>query len=105
VLGERDSATQRALCAATAMDKVTVNRASKTLFDRDLIARLPNPTDGRSHHLTLTQIGRELYEAIVPLALSVEDEIEKILGRNEAATLADLLKKLRERVEEISGVA
>jgi DNA-binding MarR family transcriptional regulator len=102
VLGERDSGTQRILCAATAMDKVTVNRASKTLFDRGLVARLTNETDGRSHHLTLTDIGRELYEQIVPMALSVEAEIENILGEGDAVILAEILSRLRNRVEEIT---
>jgi DNA-binding MarR family transcriptional regulator len=101
VLGERGSATQRALVAATAMDKVTVNRASKALVDRGLIGRAPNETDGRSHHLVLTTVGQELYEQIAPLALSVEAEIEGILGREEARQLTDILAKLRSRVSEI----
>jgi DNA-binding MarR family transcriptional regulator len=58
VLGERASATQRELVAATQMDKVTVNRASKALVERGLIGRAPNETDGRSHHLALTPVGR-----------------------------------------------
>ena len=68
VLGERASVTQRDLVLATAMDKVTVNRASKALVERGLLGRAPNETDGRSHHLALTQLGRELYDQIVPLA-------------------------------------
>ena len=103
VLGERGSVTQRELVAATAMDKVTVNRASKTLVDRGLIGRAPNETDGRSHHLVLTTLGQELYEQIAPLALSVEAEIEGILGREEARQLTDILAKLRTRVSEIES--
>lgn len=101
VLGERASATQRALCEATAMDKVTVNRASKALEDRGLIGRAPNAADGRSHHLALTDTGRELYEQIVPLALSVEAELEKILGIGEAKALEAMLAQLRARVSEL----
>src|SRR3982751_5447799 len=52
VLGEAPSATQRELVESTAMDKVTVNRATKALVDRGLIGRAPNIADGRSHHLT-----------------------------------------------------
>lgn len=103
VLGERGSATQRALVAATAMDKVTVNRASKALVDRGVIGRAPNETDGRSHHLVLTAVGQELYEQIAPLALSVEADIEGILGREEARQLTDILAKLRTRVSEIES--
>lgn len=101
VLGERESATQRQLCEATAMDKVTVNRASKALEDRGLIGRAPNAADGRSHHLALTDTGRELYDQIVPLALSVEAELEKILGSGEAEALENMLAQLRARVAEL----
>lgn len=101
VLGERASATQRQLCEATAMDKVTVNRASKALEDRGLIGRAPNAADGRSHHLALTETGRELYDQIVPLALSVEAELEKILGSGEAKALENMLAQLRARVAEL----
>ena len=83
------------------MDKVTVNRASKELVDRGLIARAPNESDGRSHHLALTDVGRELYHQIVPLALSVEAEIEEILGGEQTRVLEDMLAKLRERVAEM----
>ena len=98
VLGEVASATQRELVAATAMDKVTVNRASKALEDRGLIGRAPNVADGRSHHLALTGTGRELYEQIVPMALSVEAQL---LASEEAQALEAMLTKLRSRVAEL----
>jgi DNA-binding MarR family transcriptional regulator len=98
VLGEVSSATQRELVAATAMDKVTVNRASKALEDRALIARAPNAADGRSHHLALTETGRELYERIVPLALSVEADL---LDSIDVKALEAVLTQLRARVAEL----
>ena len=101
VLGERASATQRELVAATAMDKVTVNRASTALVDRGLLGRAPNETDGRSHHLALTAVGRELYDQIVPLALSVEGELETVLSADEARVLADILERLRAKAASI----
>jgi hypothetical protein len=58
------------------------------VVERGLIGRAPNETDGRSHHLALTAVGKELYDQIVPLALSVETEIEGILGNEEATQLA-----------------
>jgi DNA-binding MarR family transcriptional regulator len=101
VLGERKSTTQRDLVSATAMDKVSVNRASKAMVDRGLIARAPNTADGRSHHLMLTDMGRELYDQIVPLALSIEAELEQALGKEDAKLLADILLKLREQVSRM----
>jgi DNA-binding MarR family transcriptional regulator len=101
VLGERASVTQRDLVAATAMDKVTVNRASKALVERGLLGRAPNETDGRSHHLALTAIGRELYDQIVPLAVSVEAELETVLTGDEAKVLAGMLERLRTKAGDI----
>ena len=103
VLGERASVTQRELVAATAMDKVTVNRASKALVDRGLLGRAPNETDGRSHHLALTAVGRELYDQIVPLALSVEAELEKALDVEEVAVLARIMGRLRAQAATLEG--
>lgn len=103
LLGERESATQRELVAATAMDKVTVNRASKALEERGLIGRAPNAADGRSHHLALTPTGRELYDQIVPLALAMEAELETVLGSDEAQALQNMLAQLRARVAELES--
>ena len=102
VLGEMDSATQRELVAATAMDKVMVNRASKALVDRGLIGRATNEADGRSHHLMLTQTGRALYNQIVPQALHIEAELERALGPQDAAKLSALLERLRHKISDIN---
>lgn len=101
LLGEAEVATQRELVAATAMDKVTVNRACKTLEERALVSRVPNTSDGRSHHLALTDAGRSLYKQIVPEALQLEAELEKILGSGEAKKLEAMLAQLRARVIEL----
>ncbi len=101
VLGETTSATQRQMVAATHMDKVTVNRATKALEDRGLIGRAPNAADGRSHHLALSATGRELYEQIAPIALAMEAELETILGDEQARTLAKMLGQLRDKVGEL----
>ncbi len=101
LLGEAEVATQRQLVAATAMDKVTVNRACKALEERALVSRVPNTQDGRSHHLALTVAGRDLYEQIVPEAIQLEAELEKVLGSGEAKMLEQMLAQLRARVAEL----
>lgn len=100
VLGEGVPRTQRELVAITRMDKVTVNRAAKALADRQLIARQAHEVDGRSHHLELTETGRSLYDAIVPAALSTEEELESRLTANERATLMTILAKLIATAED-----
>lgn len=101
ILGEHSSLTQREMVAATAMDKVTVNRASAALTQRGLIERAPNEADGRSHHLALTVTGRELYEQIVPEALAIRDELISVLEQGELVQLERILGKLRDRAMEV----
>jgi DNA-binding MarR family transcriptional regulator len=104
LLGELATATQRALVDTTAMDKVTVNRATKALEERGLIVRAPNDADGRSHHLSLTATGRELYAQIVPLALQMEQQLEQVLDADDVAKLEAIFARLRQRVEELTPV-
>ena len=101
LLGERASATQRELVSATAMDKVTVSRATKALEDRALVRRAPNAADGRSHHLALSDTGRELYDQIVPLAQAMEKRLENVLDPGDAQRLEEILRRLRLRAEEL----
>jgi DNA-binding MarR family transcriptional regulator len=105
VLGERRESTQSMLVSLTAMDKVTVNRATRALEDRGLIERAPNHFDGRSHHLALTITGQELYGQIVPLAQHMEQELELALDPGDAQKLQDILGRLRLRVLEIATTA
>ena len=94
VLGDHGALTQRQLSQQTLMDKVPVNRACKRLEDRGLVQRSPNASDGRSHHLELTDTGRSLYDAIVPAALASEARLEANLSAAERAAVMALLAKL-----------
>jgi DNA-binding MarR family transcriptional regulator len=95
--------TQRALTAATVMDKVAVNRAVKVLEDRGLIARVPNPDDGRSHLLALTGEGRAIHAAVMPLARATEADLLGGFAPGEEAVLRALLGRLRARAMELAG--
>lgn len=97
VLGDSGSLTQRALTAATVMDKVAVNRAVKVLEDRGLVLRVPNPDDGRSHLLALTGEGRGIHGEVMPLARATEADLLADLARDEEAMLRQLLARLRAR--------
>ncbi|MEZ5708245.1 MAG: MarR family winged helix-turn-helix transcriptional regulator [Blastomonas sp.] len=102
VLGDVGEMTQRELVAATRMDKVAVNRATKTLEERALIVRNPNARDGRSHHLTLTGAGKALHAEIMPLAMDMESRIIGALSEAEQATLAEMLERLLRRADSIA---
>ncbi len=103
VLGDSGRLTQRALTAATVMDKVAVNRAVKVLEERGLIARVPNPGDGRSHLLALTGEGEAIHAEVMPLARATEAELLADLAPEEEAVLRRLLAGLRGRALRLAG--
>ncbi len=103
VLGTRGALTQRHLVEATLMDKVTVNRAVKTLVDRALLERSPNSADGRSHHLLLSSTGSDLYSQILPAAQAMDKKIMAVLSEEEKAELSAMLAKIKESADTIAG--
>jgi DNA-binding MarR family transcriptional regulator len=95
--------TQQQIGVKTRMDKVTVSRAAVSLVERGLLARQRNDADGRSHHLVLTQAGRELYNAVVPKALELERCIFDQFSAQELRTFEMLLRKIEEIALELHG--
>lgn len=94
--------TQRDLTDATVMDKVAVNRAVKVLEDRGLVARVPNPGDGRSHLLELTGEGRAIHAEVMPLAQGIERELLAGLAPGEEDLLRRLLAQMRSRADHLA---
>jgi DNA-binding MarR family transcriptional regulator len=98
-----DGITQQQIGVKTRMDKVTVSRAAISLVERGLLARRRNDADGRSHLLTLTTAGRELYDAVVPKALELEHRIFNQLSLQELRAFETMLHKIEEIALELQG--
>ncbi len=92
VVAETGSTTQQAIGVRTRMDKVTVSRAAIALVERGLLERSRQPGDGRSHLLTLTAAGGDLYAQVVPKALELE---RRIFGQLDAAEIDQFMATLR----------
>jgi DNA-binding MarR family transcriptional regulator len=85
------------------MDKVTVSRAAQGLVARNLVERTASVSDGRSHTLALTDVGRRLHGEIAPLALAYEAALLAGLAPAEVATLKRLLQRLETAATRLSG--
>jgi DNA-binding MarR family transcriptional regulator len=103
VLGEGEPTTAQALCEATAMDKVTVSRAVRSLADRNLISRSENATDRRSSLLCLTDDGLSVYDDVAPVTLGAERDLIEGMSAGEVALLVQLLNRLKDRAQSILG--
>lgn len=103
VLGDAGTLTQRELTEFTLMDKVAVNRACKVLEERGLAARQPNDRDGRSHLLELTDAGRAMHAAIMPLALEMERRLFSTFSEEERQAFRSLLARVKEEVRDLDA--
>ena len=101
VIGDSGALTQRELTQRTLMDKVAVNRACKVLEERGLAMRTPNELDGRSHHLDLTDEGREMHGKIMPLAVEMEQRVFAGFSDAELSQFRSILERVRGQLDDI----
>ena len=94
VIAEVEAITQADIGERTRMDKVTVSRAAIALVERGLLERAPNPGDKRSHHLSLTPSGRDLYASVAPKALELESRIFAPFSQQELNDFVAMLRRI-----------
>ena len=94
VLAEDGPSTPQAIVARTATDKVVVSRAAQALTSRRLVRRIPSAEDRRSHHLELTETGKDLHSDVAPLAIAYEQKVIAGLDPSEIESLKRLLRTM-----------
>ncbi len=98
VMAEGVAVSQQAICKRTHMDKVTVSRAATELVGRGLVERADNEQDKRSHLLSLSPAGKDLYASVAPKALEMERQIFTSLSPLETDQLKALLLKIEDEL-------
>ena len=91
---EPGSIAQQA-CATLGIDKAAANRSIVHLQERGLVVLEPNPDDGRSRLIYLTDEGWRVHDAILEIALARERLLLKGFSKQEQATLISLLDRVR----------
>ncbi len=92
---ERDGWPQKPLGESQGMDKATIGGIVARLEAKGLIARRPDPEDGRINRVSLTGRGRKLALALRPLAAEVNGRAVAGLEPSEAGALRALLIRAR----------
>jgi DNA-binding MarR family transcriptional regulator len=86
--------TQRDLMASLRLTSGTVSVRIDHLSERGLVRREPDPGDGRSVLVTLTDAGSDLFDTVAPLHLANQDRLLAALRPEERGQLARLLQTL-----------
>jgi len=94
VLGEETDLSAAEVAERTAMDKVAISRAVNNLLAKGRLERHFAAIDKRRSVLALSELGRDIYQQIAPLALSYETALLEKLTQDERAFLDKILNKL-----------
>ena len=86
--------TPTELGARLGMPPTTLSAQIRRLLERDLVEQTPNPADGRSYLVGVSERGREAVVATVPRFRAALEAVTKEL-RVPAAEVRDLLDELR----------
>lgn len=79
-LSQADSVSVREIHERVDMDKPKVSRAASRLETAGYVTKTVNPQDRRLVELSLTAKGREMIEALTPIADSYEAQLSQMLG-------------------------
>lgn len=71
------------------------------LEQKGLLRRSACPDDRRAIHVTLTEAGSEMMHKVMPEHEDFVDSVFDSLNPNEVDTLVDLLKRVKDRVENL----
>jgi DNA-binding MarR family transcriptional regulator len=87
--------TPTALAQRLGMGPSTTSALIRRLVDRGHVHQQPNPSDGRSYLLDLTEAGRAAFDAAQPAFRALVAEIERALEHS-AADVTAVLEDLRQ---------
>ena len=94
LLGQKRTMTATEIAHFSTMDKTKVSRALYTLEKRNWLIRSQDDKDRRLEHLSLTAVGQQAYEKLVPKMLKIETDMIARLGESDCAALKQGLDAL-----------
>jgi DNA-binding MarR family transcriptional regulator len=102
-LYEKDGLSQRELCERVRIEQPTMANTLRRMERDGLVRRLPDPGDGRRAVVMLTERARDLEDALVDSARSVNSDATKDINDDELAafmaTLARIISNLEANAE------
>ena len=86
----------------TTLDKMQVSRALARLEAEGLVARAPDPEDGRAWRVRLKPAGQALFRKIVPMVQAREEYLLSDLTPEEQLVLSSALDKVEARARQLT---
>lgn len=100
ILGRYPGISATEVARRSAMDKVAISRAVRTLLESGRLLREDSTRDRRAKHLWLSEAGQSVYDGIVPLALDYERQLLGALSTGEREALDRIIATLESAAEQ-----
>ena len=97
VIADREDPSQTDIVEATGVDRSTLADIVRRLVDRKLVSRKRTKEDARAYALKVTDAGRGVLKASMPVLARVEVELLDVLPAKKRGELVGLLTDLTEK--------
>ena len=97
------ASTQRDLARFAKVEQPPMAQMLARMERDGLISRIPDPADGRSSRITLTQAAQARLPEVIAVQLQGNREVLHGFSDDEARLLADLLKRLIVNLDQIAS--
>ena len=100
ILYDEDGQPQQNLALVTDRHKASLTRIIGSMERKNLVARIPDTSDGRVNRIFLTTKGRKYYQSMLPIIEEAIHEIHESLDASEVAQLIKTLKKVQHNIHK-----
>ena len=76
------------------MESTSLSRTLKSMEEKNLITRQPNPEDGRSVLICLTKFGQEMREYSKEVVLNFDGKVRELISDEDLETFSKVIKSI-----------
>ena len=98
ILSKNDGQPQQNLAFLANRDKTSLTRMINTMERKQLVTRVQSKDDKRINHIYITEHGKELLTAAVPVVKKAVEEIQKGITKEEIVQTIHVLKKISKNI-------
>jgi DNA-binding MarR family transcriptional regulator len=91
------------ICRVIGFNKGPVSRTLAVMQKRGLVAIRTDPTDARTHSISLTAKGRGIHDKVIVVALEREKRLLSCFKADEREVLIGLLRRLHNNLDAVTG--
>lgn len=106
ILSQNDGQPQNSLAFLTDRDKASLTRLITTMEKKSLVKRVESNTDRRVNHIFITDKGKDLLTAAIPIIKKAINIIQTDLSADERRVTMKVLEKIRKNInaEELTAL-